>query len=375
MGKSKNWGSRSGKNTPTKEKKAKYLLTESSIPTEILKKIVNAEKDLITEARSLLEMRSSFFKPNTGIKKVFSNRYGKLYQGDCLNLLNKIEDESVDCIFADPPFNLSKRYDNNHNDNLSKTEYLEWSYTWLEGCISKLKQGGALYVYNIPRWAIYYSNFLNKFLTFRTWIAVDMTFSMPIPNRLYPSHYALLYYIKGKKPSRFTPPRTPIKTCVRCGKEQNDYGGYKKKMNPNGVNIRDVWTDIPPVRHSKYKTRDANELSIKLIDRILDISTHEKDLVFDPFGGSGTTYVVSQLKKRRWIGCELGDPKPIIDRLYNLEEEREKLFRFHKDTNTLFTDKAIELRAKHKLPLDNYNISQNQIQRVLGDSFQNELPL
>ena len=98
-----------------------------------------------------------------------------------------------------------------------------------------------------------FSDYLNKRMTLRSWIAIDMKLSFPIKGRLYPSHYGLLYYIKGDKPNTFNTQRMPIQTCRHCGGEIKDYGGYKKKMNPNGVNISDVWTDIYPVRHKKQK--------------------------------------------------------------------------------------------------------------------------
>jgi site-specific DNA-methyltransferase (adenine-specific) len=76
-----------------------------------------------------------------------------------------------------------------------------------------------------------------------------------------------------------------------------------------------VWDDIPPVRHHKYKNRGANELSIKLLQRVLEIASEKGDLVLDPFGGGGTTFYSAELMERRWVGCEIGDCQPIIDRL------------------------------------------------------------
>ena len=88
-------------------------------------------------------------------------------------------------------------------------------------------------------------------------------------------------------------------------------------MNPNGVTLKDVWTDIPPVRHWKFKskTRQANALSTKLLDRVVEMSTDPGDLVVDPFGGSGTTYVVCESKQRRWIGSEIDYAEDIAMRL------------------------------------------------------------
>jgi site-specific DNA-methyltransferase (adenine-specific) len=69
------------------------------------------------------------------------------------------------------------------------------------------------------------------------------------------------------------------------------------------------------VRHRSTKRRAGNELSTKLLRRVLEISTREGDLVFDPFGGSGTTYAAAQEMGRRWVGCEIGDCAPIVRRL------------------------------------------------------------
>jgi site-specific DNA-methyltransferase (adenine-specific) len=87
-------------------------------------------------------------------------------------------------------------------------------------------------------------------------------------------------------------------------------------MNRKGVNLKDVWTDIPPVRHWKFKSksRRANALSTKLLSRVVEMSTVPGDLVLDPFGGSGTTFVVCEERKRRWIGIEIDFAQEIVDR-------------------------------------------------------------
>lgn len=90
-------------------------------------------------------------------------------------------------------------------------------------------------------------------------------------------------------------------------------------MNPNGVNLTDVWNDITPVRHRKFKSskRLANQLSTKILERVIQLSTNECDLVMDPFGGSGTTYDVCERHNRHWIGVEIENCDVIIERLRN----------------------------------------------------------
>jgi site-specific DNA-methyltransferase (adenine-specific) len=121
-------------------------------------------------------------------------------------------------------------------------------------------------------------------------------------------------------------------------------------MNPRGVNLPDVWTDIPPVRHAKYKRRKgANELPLKLLDRVIELASDEGDLVLDPFGGSGTTFVASELKSRRWLGVELGPPDDVIRRFQNLDDDRQYLERIRAGYNNLFTPDVAAGRRKKGL--------------------------
>lgn len=248
---------------------------------------------------------------------VLETTHGKLFKGDCLDLLSTMDNESVDLVFADPPFNLNKDYGKDINDSLADAEYLDWCSKWINECSRVIRQGGSFFLYNLPKWNIELGHELNQTgLMFRHWIAIDLKMLMPIPGRLYPSHYSLLYYTKGK-PRVFERPRVPIPVCRHCGGDIKDYGGHRKKLNPAGLNVSDVWTDISPVRHRTTKRRAANELSEKLLERILGIATVEGDIVFDPFGGSGTTYSVAQRMHRQWIGIEIGDVEPILARLEN----------------------------------------------------------
>lgn len=283
-------------------------------------------------------------------KKAFITHFGTMYQGDCLSLLKEMESETVDLVFADPPFNLDKFYPSEMDDNLREIEYLKWCENWMVECARILKKGGSFFLWNLPKWNTSLSEILNSYLNFRHWIATDIKFSLPIQNRLYPSHYSLLYYVKGEKPNTFHPDRMAMEVCPKCHGDLKDYGGYKSKMNPKGVNLTDVWYDIPPVRHRKYKKRkDANELSIKLLDRIIELSTNPGDLVFDPFGGAGTTYAVAEIKERKWIGIELGPVDQIEARLSDMTAEKKLLNKYRAEYNSLFPDKIKHERRKKGL--------------------------
>ena len=120
---------------------------------------------------------------------------------------------------------------------MAERDYVEWCKLWIDDCIRVLKPGGSFFLYNIPKWNILLGAYLmERGLTFRHWIAVSIKFGLPIGGRLYPAHYSLLYYGKGK-PKTFRSTRTPIQTCRHCGGEVKDYGGHRGAMNPKGVNL------------------------------------------------------------------------------------------------------------------------------------------
>ena len=249
------------------------------------------------------------------MQPVHRTELGLLYQGDCLDLLPRLADGSADLIFTDPPFNLGKDYGRTVNDAREAADYLGWCETWLRECARIVTPGGAVFSYNMPKWNIELGHFMNAFgLVFRHWIAIDIKFSLPIRGRLYPAHYSLLYYTKGR-PRAFERPRVPVPVCRHCGGDIKDYGGHRNKIHPDGLNLSDVWWDIPPVRHRRTKRRGPNELSEKMLGRVLAMASRPGDTVLDPFGGSGTTFAVAESMHRHWVGCELGDVDPIVRRL------------------------------------------------------------
>jgi site-specific DNA-methyltransferase (adenine-specific) len=182
-------------------------------------------------------------------------------------------------------------------------------------------------------------------MLFRHWIACRMPKSFPRGKRMSPAHYALIYYTKGE-PTIFNKIYTPIQTCRHCGGEIRDYGGHRKKLNPNGINlmdiwdtpeevwedsnnidnleenlwteVEDIWSDIPPVRHRKYKTREANELAPIMLERVIAMTSNSDQIIVDPFGGSGTTFYAAEKLGRYWLGTELSDVKRAIQRLTDL---------------------------------------------------------
>jgi len=86
---------------------------------------------------------------------------------------------------------------------------------------------------------------------------------------------------------------------------------------------------------------------MKVLERIISMSSNENDVVFDPFGGSGTTYIVSEILKRQWIGVEIGSVEGIKSRFESIEFQKEYIKEVQGNKNTLFTEEMRKIRIKH----------------------------
>lgn len=226
--------------------------------------------------------------------------------GDAIEVMRKIPDESIDMLFADPPFNLNKKY-SNYKDRKNADEYIQWCEQWLTEMVRITKPTGSIFVHNIPKWLIYYANHLNKIAFFKHWIAWD-SMSNPLGKTLLPAHYGILFYTKIPKGFTFNELRSPHRKCRSCGEMIKDYGGKKKQINPYGTLLSDVWADIHRIRHANRRDLHPCQLPEPLLERLILMTTNENDVVLDPFLGAGTTALAAKRLGRHFIGIDI-DPK------------------------------------------------------------------
>ncbi len=224
---------------------------------------------------------------------------------DCLEIFQDIPDNSIDVTFADPPFNLKKKY-NGYKDNQKNEDYLSWCKKWLSEMVRITKPTGSIFVHNIPKWLTYFATILNEISYFKHWIAWDAP-SGPMGKSLQPSHYGILYYIKNPEDNKFYEIRYPHKRCRKCGYLLKDYGGKKETLHPFGPLVSDIWTDIHRIKHNKYRDEHPCQLPVHLLERLILMSTDENDIVFDPFVGAGTTVIAAKRLGRKYIGIDIDE--------------------------------------------------------------------
>ncbi len=237
----------------------------------------------------------------------------ELVKGDCLEVLQSLPENSVDLCFADPPYNLRKKYDR-WDDSLESVEYFSWCDRWLSELARVLKPGRTLAVVNIPLWAARHHQHLCSILSYQNWIAWD---GLGFPVRMVmPAHYAILCFSKG--PPRPLPgldpkvARTPDSAnlqslldgyCARPGcMALRRYRGTK-----DAELITDLWADIHRLKHNSRRVDHPCQLPPRLMRRLIALFTQRDELVLDCFDGAGTTTLVAHQMGRRFFGIELSE--------------------------------------------------------------------
>jgi site-specific DNA-methyltransferase (adenine-specific) len=234
------------------------------------------------------------------------NFINQIIHGDCIEVMQQIPSDSIDVTFADPPFNLKKKY-GTYKDEKGTDDYLNWCKQWILEMVRITKPSGSVFLHNIPKWLTYYTGFLNEVADFRHWIAWDAP-TAPMGKTLQPSHYGILFYAKNQRENKFYKIRYPHKRCRKCGYLLKDYGGKKKILHPFGPLVPDVWSDIHRIRHNKHRDPHPCQLPVHLLERLLLMSTDEGDVILDPFMGTGTTAVAAARLGRHVIGIDI-DPQ------------------------------------------------------------------
>jgi DNA modification methylase len=258
----------------------------------------------------------------------------QICQGNALELIHQITDESVDLIVCDGPYGVTS----NEWDRV--TDIHKYNLNLIKLFSRVLKTGGALYLFG--------KDDCIDFIDYRPYLTLNSKIIWYQPSRLaqgrnnYTNNYDLICYFSKGKAKTFNldavrvPQLVELEHRLRCGRVPSVVNGQygKTKFNQDGKNPGDVWGDIKQLTYKSKELISREFLNTiqkpeKLIERIIKASSNEDDVVLDPFAGVGTTLAVCRKLKRQFIGFELNLDFVEITKLRLSEielEQKQRLF-------------------------------------------------
>lgn len=242
------------------------------------------------------------------MKAYYSENRVRLFHGDVVQTLRALPDESIDLIFADPPYNLSndgftchagKRVSVNKGSwdkSLGIDEDFSFHYKWIDACRRVLKPNGSLWISGTYH-SIYTCGFA---LQKQNWHLInDICWFKPnaAPNlscRMFTaSHETLLWVRKDKKAKHYF--------NYQLIKSKDWNGDFLKKPDKQ---MRSVWAVSTPKNSEKKYGKHPTQKPEALLERIILACSRENDIILDPFCGSATTGVTALKNGRKFIGVD-----------------------------------------------------------------------
>ena len=237
----------------------------------------------------------------------------KIYNLDVFDYLKIVPDSSIDLIITDPPYNMKKA---EWDKFKSHKEFLDFTFSWIDESIKKLKETGSIYIFNTPFNSAYILQYLvQKGLFFKNWITWEKKDGLGYSKKKYATtQETILFFTKNDKNYTFNADdiRIPYDSTERikhASKKGILKNGKRWYPNPNGKLCTDVW-HFSSQRHKEKINGKIQKLPhltpkpIDMIERMIKASSNENDLIMDMFMGIGTTALAAKKLNRNFTGTE-----------------------------------------------------------------------
>lgn len=265
---------------------------------------------------------------NTPFSLIYKHNNGSLFQGDSIEWLKTLDSQSVDLIFADPPYNIRKAEWDKFE---SQEEYLSWSIKWIKEASRILKKNGTLYICGFSEILADIKHSAMKYFSSCKWLIWYYKNKANLGNDWGRSHESILHFRKSKQyyfdidAVRIPYSSHTLKYPSHPQAKSSQYGNNGKRNDvwtphPYGAKPKDV-IEVPTTNNGmSEKTPHPTQKPEELLRKIVLSSSRPGDTILDPFSGSGTTIVVAEQLKRKWLACELNNEynQYAIDRIENV---------------------------------------------------------
>jgi len=243
----------------------------------------------------------------------YCHKNGLLFTSDSIEWLRQIKDNTIDLIFADPPYNIKKA---DWDKFESQEQYIEWSLLWIQEAARILKSTGSLYICGFSEILADLKHPSMRYFNGCKWLIWSYRNKANLGNDWGRSHESILHLRKNKNYKiNVDAVRVPygahtLKYPSHPQAETSQYGNGKRNgdlwtPHPNGAKPKDVF-EIPVICNGmSEKTKHPTQKPEELLRKILLASSNEDDIILDPFSGSGTSLVVAEQLGRKWLGCDI----------------------------------------------------------------------
>ena len=243
----------------------------------------------------------------------YENANGKLFFGDSLEWLKSIPSNSIELIFADPPYNINKAEWDSFE---SQEAYIEWSLKWILEASRILKKSGSMYVCGFSEILSDIKYCSSKHFHSCRWLVWHYKNKANLGKDWGRSHESIIHFRKSKD---FELRIDNVR--IAYGSHTLKYPSHPQALTSNfgkGAPPKDNWTphplgakpkdviEIPTTCNGmEEKTPHPTQKPEELVRKLILAASDESSLVLDPFSGSGTTATVSEQLGRKWLACDI----------------------------------------------------------------------
>lgn len=229
-----------------------------------------------------------------------------IYLEDCITFMQSMDNQSVDLIIADPPYNIKKNFGNKSDHWKDVESWLDWSKQWIDECTRILKPSGSIFIYGIHHYICYIQCYLyEKDLKYQRQIIWYYENGFSGYKTLNAFYEPLLWFTKADD-FTYHEIREPYKSQERL-KNKITKNGKVWLPNPNGRLAGDVWAfpTLAGKRFADEKVDHPTQKPLALCDRLVKHFSNKGDLVLIPFAGSGSECVSALVNERNFLATEI----------------------------------------------------------------------